>query len=106
MKIKVFQDKYNTARKVLITLGVSEADMEWKEIKHTDLPWCLEDDEMNEKCEERRKKLAEKLASKANGNAFSGPGPGEGHRVLSWIWEGARRYPDMSMGLNEGEYNS
>lgn len=32
---------------------------------------------------------------------MSGPGPGEGHRKISWIWEGAGRDPNTSTGLHE-----
>lgn len=102
-KIKVFQDRYNTARNALIALGANEDELEWKEVKDADLR-CLEDEEMDERREERRKKQAEKLAKKAKDNALTGPGPGEGHRKLSWIWEGAGRDPDTSTGLNEGVY--
>jgi hypothetical protein len=101
VKIKVFQDKYNMARKALIALGVDEMEMEWREVKDADLR-CLEDEEVNEKCEERQKKQVEKLSKKSKDNTLSGPGPGEGHQKLSWIWEGAGRDPDMSTGLNEG----
>jgi hypothetical protein len=101
VKIKIFQDKYNTARKALISLGANEVEMEWKEVKDTDLR-CLEDEELNEKREERRRKQAEKLLKKSKENALSGPGPGEGHRKISWIWEGTGRDPDTSTGLNEG----
>jgi hypothetical protein len=52
VKIKIFQDKYNMARKVLISLGANKAEMEWKQVKDMDLR-CLEDEELNEKCEER-----------------------------------------------------
>jgi hypothetical protein len=105
MKIKIFQEKYNTARKALIALGANEAEMEWKEVKDADLR-CLEDAEMDAKREERRRRQAEKLVKKAKENALSGPGPGESHRKLSWIWEGAGRDPDTSTGLHEGEDSS
>jgi hypothetical protein len=102
MKIKMFQEKYNTARKALIALGANEAEMEWKEVRDADLR-CLEDAEMDAKREERRQRQAEKLAKNAKENALSGPGPGESRRKLSWIWEGAGRDPDTSTGLHEGE---
>jgi hypothetical protein len=103
IKIKVFQDKYNTARKALIALGANETEMEWKEVRDADLR-CLEDEEVDAKREERRKKQAEKLSKKGKENASSGPGPGEGHRKISWIWEGAGRDPNTSTGLHEGAH--
>src|SRR6202044_661122 len=67
IKIKVFQDKYNTARKALIALGANEAEMEWKEVRDADLR-CLEDEEVDAKREERRKRQAEKLSKKGKEN--------------------------------------
>jgi hypothetical protein len=100
-KIRIFQDKYNTARKALIALGANEVEMEWRDIKDADLR-CLEDDEMNEKHDARSEKQAEKQVKKGKGNTLSGPGTGEGRRKLLWIWEGAGRDLDTLTGLHEG----
>jgi len=105
IKIKVFQDKYNTARRALIAFGANEAEMEWKEIRDADLR-CLEDEEVDAKREERRKRQAEKLSKKGKENALSSLGPGEGHRKILWIWEGAGRDPNTSTGLHEGVHES
>lgn len=102
MKIKIFQDKYNTARKALIALGANEDELVWREVKDADLR-CLEDEEMNAKREEARRKRAEKQTNKNKENSLVGPGVGEGHRKLSWIWEGAGTDPDTSTGLHEGQ---
>jgi hypothetical protein len=102
IKIKVFQDKYNTARKALIELGANKVEMEWKEVRDANLR-CLEDEEVDVKREERRKRQAERMLKKGKENTLSGPGPGEGHRKISWIWEGPGGDPDTSTGLHEGE---
>ncbi|KIM79948.1 hypothetical protein PILCRDRAFT_49260, partial [Piloderma croceum F 1598] len=47
-KIKVLQDKYNTARRALIVLLGSESDIEWREVKDVDLR-CMEDPEKDAK---------------------------------------------------------
>lgn len=103
VKIKIFQDKYNTARTALIALGANESELEWKPIKDADLR-CLEDEEMDEKREARRLKLMKKMSKTGKNALENGAGPGQNSRVLSWIWEGAGRDPDVSTGLNEGAY--
>jgi hypothetical protein len=101
-KIKIFQDKYNTARGALIALGVNETEIEWKELKDVDLR-CMEDPEKDAKRAEWAKKKEER-AKKNKENTLEVPGPGEGYRKLSWIWEGAGRDPDVSTGMHEGEH--
>ena len=59
IKIKVFQDKYNTTRKALIAVGANEVEMEWKEVRDVDLR-CLEDEEVDAKHEEQQNKQAER----------------------------------------------
>jgi hypothetical protein len=72
-KIKVFQDKYNTARKALIALWVNDDEIEWAKMK-----------------EERTKKNKE--------NSLEVRGRSEGYRKLSWIREG----PGESTGMHKG----
>ena len=54
-KIKVFQDKYNAARKALIALGADEAMLEWRKLENGDL-WCLEDPEEIARKNEKQQK--------------------------------------------------
>jgi hypothetical protein len=82
-KIKVFQDKFNTACKALIVLGVDESEIEWKDIADVDLR-CMEDPEKDAKRAEWAKKREER-AKKNKENQLEVPGPGEGYRKLSWI---------------------
>lgn len=100
-KIRLFRDKFNTARKALIALGGNPDEMEWKEIKEEDLR-CLEDEEMTEKKEAQRERLAKKFSGKGKTNAEN-RALGEGRRVLSWIWMGAGTNPDSSTELHEGK---
>jgi hypothetical protein len=103
IKIKVLRDKYNTARTALIALaGGSVEGLEWREMTEADIR-CLEDPEEDKK----REQWARNRIERQKKNAESGlevPGPGEGHRKLSWIWEGAGRDPDASTGLHEGGF--
>ena len=104
IKIKVFQARYNTAQKVLITPGAYAREIEWREVKDTDLR-CLKDPEQDAKrvmwacnhLDEQKQNLESRLEV---------PGLGEGHCKLSWIWEGARRDPDMSSGLHNGKQSN
>lgn len=99
-RIKIFRDKFNTARAALVALGANPDEMEWREIKDADLR-CLEDEEMTEKKEAQRARLAKKFSGRAKSNAEN-RALGEGHRVLSWIWLGAGMNPDSSTELHEG----
>lgn len=103
LKIKVWQDKYNTARSALIALGVEGSDLEWRELTDADLR-CMEDPEKDAKRAEWAKKKNERRQKKTMENSLEVPGPGEGFRRLSWIWEGAGRDPDASSGIHEGEH--
>jgi hypothetical protein len=58
-KIRVFQDRFNTARKALIALGVEESEIEWKAIADVDLRW-MEDPEKDTKRAEWAKKREER----------------------------------------------
>ena len=104
IKIKVFQARYNTAQKVLITLGAYAREIEWREVKDADLR-CLKDAEQDAKrvmwacnhLDEQKQNLESRLEV---------PGLGESHCKLSGIWEGARRDPDMSSGLHNDEQSN
>jgi len=104
MKIKVFQARYNAAQKALIALGADAGEIEWREVKDADLRW-LEDLEQDAKREmwahNRQEKHSQNLESR-----LEVPGPGEGHRKLLWIWEGAGRDLDTSSGLHDGKPSS
>lgn len=63
----------------------------------------MEDPEKDAKRAEWAKKKEER-AKKNKENTLEVPGPGEGYRKLSWIWEGAGRDPDVSTGMHEGEH--
>ena len=102
MKIKIYQSRYNTARKALIALGADPENMEWREVKDADLR-CLEDPEQDAKREMWARNRLERQKQNQE-SRLEIPGPGEGHRILSWIWEGAGRDPDSSTGLHEGAY--
>lgn len=105
VKIAIVRDRYNTARAALIALSaVTGQDYGWREITQSDIRF-LEDPEKVQRDEERAAKRAEK-----NGTKTKKQTSGEGHRRISWIWEGAGRDADSaqlasSMGLNEGEYD-
>lgn len=105
VKIAIVRDRYNTARAALIALSaVTGQHYEWKEITQADIRF-LEDPEKTQRDDERAAKRAEK-----NGTKTKKQTSGEGHRRISWIWEGAGRDADAahlaaSMGLNEGEYD-
>ena len=96
-KIKVFQDKYNTARMVLIILGADEATLEWKKVENGDL-WCLEDPEELVWKNKKQRKRAEQPMKAGKRDTL-----GEGHRKLSWIWEGTgvTADADVSTGMHE-----
>ena len=87
--------------KALIALGADAGEIEWKEVKDADLQ-CLEDPKQDAKREmwacNRQEKQKQNLESR-----LEVPGLGEGHRKLSWIWEGAGRDPDTSSGLHNGK---
>jgi hypothetical protein len=102
IKIKVLRDKYNTARRALIALAGSGANIEWREIAEEDVR-CLEDPEVEKRREEWERNRVERQKKNALTD-IDGPGPGEGHRKLSWIWEGAGRDPDTSSGMHEGSF--
>ena len=76
-KIKVFQDKYNTARMALIILGADEAMLEWKKVENGDLQ-CLEDSEELVQKNEKERKRAEQLMKAGKRDTL-----GEGHCKLS-----------------------
>jgi hypothetical protein len=89
-RTKVFQDKYNTARRALIALGANESEIEWREVKGVGLR-CMEDPGKDAKQAEWAKGREER-ARKNMENSLEVPGPGEGYRKLSWIWDGALLY--------------
>jgi hypothetical protein len=101
MKIKLFQARYNMARAALIALRADPEELEWKEIKDMDLR-CLEDPEQDSKREMWAQNRLEKQ-KQSKENRLEVPGPGEGFRKLSWIWEGTGRDPDLSTGLHDGK---